>query len=144
MTKKIAIGKVTCNMCGDIYYYKGEFNEHVSKDKDNLKFNQYWVHEFNLNSIGYGSFLDSFNCTIHICDSCLENIFKDMKIKPFFGGDVMHTYSRVVQLIEMVTDVPITDMPMDEVYEIANIILEMGDPIVDELRAKLEDIDFNN
>lgn len=139
MTKRISIGEVTCNMCGDTYYYKGGFNGQVSKDKDYIETPMSWVHEFNLNSIGYGSFFDMSSCTIHICDKCLKDVFKDMEVKPFISGDGIHSYGRVVQLIEGAIGSSITNIPIDKVYEIADIISEMDDPTISELSVKLQD-----
>lgn len=125
MSKKVSLGEVTCNICGEKYYYKGKFNEQVSKEKENVDCPQDWVHEFPLGNIGYGSFLDMSNCTIHICDNCLKSIFKNMEEKPIiYGSSGLHIDDKRVELIEEKANKSLEELPLDKMHELLKEVNE--------------------
>lgn len=118
MTKKPTINEVQCNMCGDVYYYEGKFNGQVAKNEEEVGMLQDWVHEINLSGIGYGSIFDMSKVTFHICDDCMEEIFKDMEIKPYIHSDFPHTHDRRIQKIEKFADESIEEMDEKKFYEL--------------------------
>lgn len=122
MTKEISIGKVTCNICGDTYYYSGNFTGQVSTDKENPDSLDDWVHEFTIDRPGYGSIFDGCGIKFHVCDDCLEKIFGGMKKKPLIDSYPPHKYSKSVQYVEQNYDVNIKNIDHEKFREMLNNI----------------------
>ena len=86
MSKKVKGVELKCNICGNKYYSNEDFYDSIqAKDEDG---NLTWIYEFNLDSQGYGSFIDNAEAQFHICDDCMKELFEEMKIKPIISDSL--------------------------------------------------------
>lgn len=80
---KTGTTEITCNMCGETWEVEGNFEPQVNQVKGEEEYFYTWIHRINLETPGYGSFLDMCSIDeIHLCDDCLKKLWNMLEEKP--------------------------------------------------------------